>query len=490
MRKNKGEDGYILVGVLIVVSLALIISASLSQSAATMSSIRGVIYKNQDNFYDVERSINTVTAWIQSNSKNIVTAFNSTNFSTNFDLGSPTIGDNVGTGFPQPSMIKMRGTSHAVQLTNNSYFGTSAFPTTTNIDTGASFDAASSFSSYDFGSGVNVRLLVVWALATNGNYEPIFRVDAVTGGANPERGVQGFNFIKSALVTGQAGIGYYAETGDFKTGNTNNACWSYQYAYDAALGTWSKGAARSNCVIIARDDIQLKSAIHGNVSTTKNNGINLDGGSVSGTKCTGSSCGITYTLPNNPAWATQCAGQTSADFTATGTATPIYSGSTLATQCANRDLIVGSNQGVVFKTADQPYYFRTIDLQNNSNSKISFDTVGPGHKYIIYADSIVGAKINGNQLISTNLAPSQLEIYLTQDGDLTLDGTAAINGVIVKNANSTINFSGNFSFCGALRANAVSVTGNAVMCYDEGLGGNPALTDINFTLYKASQRYR
>lgn len=487
---KNNDGGYVLIGVLVIISICLLISGGLSRSATSTTSIRQVIHENTENFYDVERSINAVTAWLQANSKNIVTAFNSTNFSNNFDLGDPVVGGNEGSAFAPATMLKMKGTNNAVQLTNSSFFGTSAFPATNHVDTNAAFDAVSAFQSADFGANVNVRLLAIWALQTDGHYQPIFRVDAVTGGNEPEHGVHGFNFIKSALVTSNGGIGYYAQAGDFQTGSPNNQCWSYQYTYNNATSTWSRGAPRSNCLVTARDDVSLKSLIHGNLSTTKENGITYNpGGAVSGTACDGPTCSVTYTLPNNPTWDARCGAVPAVDVTAAANPTNLATGATLATQCF-RTITVPSNRAIRFTTPDQPYYIKTLDLQNNSNSRWLFNSIPPGQKYIIYVDRIVGDRINGNQLVGTNLAPSQLEIYLTQDGTFTLNGTADMNGVITGTANHTIVMNGNFSFVGALRSNALTFSGNAVLGYDEGLGGPPVLSDMNFTLFKASQRYR
>ena len=121
---------------------------------------------------------------------------------------------------------------------------------------------------------------------------------------------------------------------------------------------------------------------------------------------------------------------------------------------------------------------------------ITFTTVGPGHKYTLYVDNLANGSINGNQLVATNLAPHQLEIFITTNQSLTLNGTAAMNAIIVGGESALFKHLGNFTFSGALRAGAVQITGNAVMGYDEDLGTTPVLSDINFTLYKASQRYR
>lgn len=121
---------------------------------------------------------------------------------------------------------------------------------------------------------------------------------------------------------------------------------------------------------------------------------------------------------------------------------------------------------------------------------MTFTTVGPGSKYTLYVNSLAGGSINGNQWVATNLAPNQLEINITADGTLTLNGTATINGVINHTNNSTVVLNGNFQFFGAVRSNAISVQGNAVFNYDEGIGTGGGLSDIQFSLYKASQRYR
>ncbi len=482
------DHGYVLLGVLIVVAVSMIITAGMLTSATGTLSTRKVMESNTKNFYSVERSINAVTAWLQSNSKNIVTAFNSTNFHNNFDLGDPTVGDNEGTAFAVPTLIKMKGSSNAVQLTNSSFFGTSAFPATTNIDSGASFNAATAFQGTDFGGDVSVRLLVVWATSTDGHYQPIFRVDAVTGQSGPEHGVHGINFIKSSLVASNGGVGYFASLGDFQTSTPNNECWSYQYTWNAATSTWSRGAARSNCLITGLDDIALKSAIHGSVMTNKTQGINLVGGSISGQRCEGAGC-VSYTLPNYPNWAARCGSVPVRDVAGTAATLAITSGPTLAEQCY-RNITIGANKSVKFTTPNQPYYIQNITPQNNSNSQVFFTTVGPSNKYTLYVDNFMGGQVNGNQLVATNLAPNQLEINLTLDGTLTLNGTAAMNGVFIGRENFTIKHNGNFPFYGAYRSGAVSVIGNAVLGYDEALGGLPVLSDINFTLFKASQRYR
>jgi hypothetical protein len=497
MNKNKtgskkdvafGENGYVLLGILALTGIAMLLASTILESSASSNKVRYVIKKDTENFYNVESSINRVTAWLQSNSKNIVTAFQENSFNSHFNISSPTEGSNQGTAFVVPTMVKMNGSNNAVQLTNNAFFGSSAFPTTSHINTGTAFDVVSAFESTDFGNDVSVRLLLISAQYTNGSYQPIFRIDAVTG-ADPERGVHGINFVKSSLVTTNIGIGYYAEHGTFTTSSPNNQCWSYQYTWNEQDQTWIKGAPRSNCEIGARSQIVLKSAIHGNVASMVDVSLQ-NAGAVSGDICSSEDCNISYSLPNEPEWNVRCDGIEGMNVNPPTNNHPVHSGENLETQCYDT-IEIGSNRSIRFMTPDTPYYIKNLTLQNQSNSKIFFEPIEPGKKYILYIDNLNNGQINGNQLVGTNLAPNQIEIYITKAGTLTLNGTASLNGVITGNQNHTINLLGNFSFNGALRSNSINVTGNAVLGYDEALSmGAPQLDDLKFTLTKASQRYR
>ena len=481
------ERGYTLVAVLVITAFCLVLTSAMLEYARHSASLRTVTSSNTRNYYEVEKTINSVTAWLQSNSKNLVNAFNSSNFNTNFDITSPSIGDNEGTAFQVPTLVKMKGTNHAVQLTNNAFFGTSYFPTTTNIDTAASYNAVTSFTGTNFGN-VSIRILLVWARSTDGHYEPVFRIDAITG-SDPQRGVHGINFVRSDLVVSGIGFGYYSDDGDFVTGTPNNTCNSYQWTWNAGTSTWTRGASRSNCVLLGKDDMTFKGKIWGSVYTKKSGGLDAPSqANISGTKCQGSGC-HSYTLPSQQHWTANCNAANQGDVTV-GTSTTLSAGGTMATRCW-RDITIGSNKTLVLNTPNVPYYFRTMTFQNNSNSKMTFTTVGPGNKYTLYVESFAGNQLNGNQWVATNLAPNQVEINLTNDTSFTLNGTAQMNGIFNCNNNSTANLLGNFTFNGAIRCNAITVGGNAVFNYDEGIAATAgALSDIQFSLYKASQRYR
>ena len=207
MQLNSQDGGYAMLGVLFLLILGGIISAGLITSSGTAIKTSALVKVRSDRFYEVEETINKVVNWLQTNSKNIVTAFDSNHFSTNFTIGDPSEGSNEGHQFNVPSMVKMRGTTNSVMLSNNSFFGTSAFPATTNVDSGAAFNAIHSFQTADFGKA-NARIVLMWARSTSGNYEPIFRIDAVTGN-NPDRGVHTYTYVHSTLTTRGGGNGGY-----------------------------------------------------------------------------------------------------------------------------------------------------------------------------------------------------------------------------------------------------------------------------------------
>ncbi len=481
---RKEEAGYTLVAIVVVCAFCLMLTASLLEFSGTSSSTTAITNSNIKNYYEVERTINKVASWMQANSKNIVGAFSSANFDTNFDVGAPTVGTNQGSQFQVPTLIKMKSSTNAVQLTNNAFFGTSAFPTTNNIDTNAAFNAVSAFSAANFGQ-VSIRIIAVWARSTDGHYEPVFRIDAITG-SDPQRGVHGINFIRTDLVTSTVGFGYFASNGDFVANTPNNECRSYQWAWNAGTSTWTRGASRANCIIMGSDDLTFSAKIWGHAYTQKSAGIHFThSGAVSGTQCMDLSC-HPYTLPTQVPWATNCNASNQGDINAAATTT-INAGPTMASRCW-RDVNIGSNRNLIIAAANTPYYFRNLSLHNNG--RITFPTVGPGQKYILNVETIDGSKINGNQLVATNLAPHQLELNITGNINLTLNGTASIHAVVNCGAGSTVNLSGNFSFFGAIRCNGISAIGNAIFNYDEALGTGGALSDMKFSLYKASQRYR
>lgn len=494
--KTQDEKGYVLVGVLFIMAIGLFISGRMLENTSTGLKTRALVKTQAQYQYECEETLNRVVAWLQDNSKNIVTAFTGTNFENNFDMSSPTEGDNDGEHFQVPTMVKMAGTNDSVLLSNNSFFGTAAFPATTNIDTNVAFDAAASFQSANLGSA-NARAVLMWARATDGNYEPIFRVDAVTGN-NPDRGAHMYTYVTSQLVVdadaggggGPTGIGFYTETGALETQTGNNQCYSYMWTHDGT--SWSKGAPRSNCVVASKSTISLKSSINGNALSTTNNGVTLVAptGAVSGTVCETAGC-HNYTLNAFQNWTDTCAASSQGNLTITG-ATSLASGPALANQCWET-VTIDNNSTLTLTDKDNPYRFKTLVFQNNSNSRLALVNMVAGEKVTIYADDFAGGSVNGNQLFNTNNSPQNLLVNITGTADVLLNGTAVIQAHIVAPL-VAMTLNGNFNFHGAIEASSMNVLGNSKFNYDENIilegVSPPELSDIAFTIKKASQRYR
>lgn len=477
-RNKKHEHGSILLGVLLLLSLGLLISVGMLSSASSNTKTRALVKTRADYYYDVEATLNKTVAWLQTNSKSLVTAFMGANFETNFDLGSPAVGDNEGQFFTVPTMVKMKGTNSSVMLSNNAFFGESAFPSSTHIDTNASFDAVSEFESADLGAA-NARVVLIWARETDGNYEPIFRVDVVTGN-NPDRGVHSFSYIYSTLVATEGALGFYGQ--QFMTlQSPNNECYSYQYSYDAGAGTWSRGAPRANCPIGSNGPINISSHVHGTAKTLLDDGIILNppGGNVSGSPCDGPNC-HSYSLPSMSDWATYCPGVVN-DI-------EVIADTELAAAGCYRDIGIDNDKTLTLSNYEDPYYIRTLDFRSNF-AKFALGSIPPGEVVTVFVETISNNHINGNLFYNPNNAPHQLVINYIGLNAISLDGTADINAVVVA-PNSTVTVNGNFNFYGGIYTTQLTILGRARINWDEGIGGIPVLSDMNFALRKASQRYR
>lgn len=475
-QSNKREAGHMMLGVLLLLSLGLLISAGMLGAASSNTKTRALVKTRAEYYYQVEETLNNVVAWLQTNSQSIVTGFTAANFNNNFDLGSPSAGDNEGAHFNTPTLVKMKGTNDSVMLSNNNFFGEAAFPTTTHITTGTSFDAEAEFASADLGDA-NARVVLVWARETDGNFEPVFRVDVVTGN-NPDRGVHSFSYIYTTLVATDGAVGFYGRQW-LTTQSPNNDCSSYKYTYNA--GSWSRGAPRANCPLASNGAINISSHINGTAKTLVDDGVSLNppGGDVSGTVCTGGSC-HGYTLPTMSDWATYCPTHNGDLAVAANLELP-------AGGCW-RDVEIANGKVLTLSDYNNPYYIRTLDFRTNF-AKFNIGNVPEGEKVTIYVEKISNDAINGNQFYNVVNAPHQLIINYIGIDPIRLNGTSDINTVLVA-PNSNVEVNGNFNYYGGIYTNQLKVLGHARFNYDEALGAMPVLSDMNFALKKASQRYR
>ncbi|MCB0339191.1 MAG: hypothetical protein KDD53_06290 [Bdellovibrionales bacterium] len=473
---KKPERGYILIGVLILTALSLIVASGMLASSSTNTKTRVLVNTQANNYYEVEATLNNVVAWLQTNSKSLVTAFNSANFNSNFDIGSPSLGDNEGEHFGVPTMVKIAGTNNSVMLTNNDFFGTPAFPSTSHIDSGASFNPITEFQNADLGSA-NARVILIWARETGGNYEPIFRVDVVTGN-NPDRGVHAFSYVFSTLESSTVSLGFYGKT--HLTTGTGNNCFSYLYTHNGV--SWSKGAQRSNCPVASDNTITLKSQINGTAASLLDPGIVLSnpGGNVSGDQCEGPGC-HSYVFDPVNTWDGYCAASNHGDLN-------VNPSVTLPTGGCWRDVSIPNNKTLTLTDTVNPYYFRTLSFSAN-NAKFDFGNIPPGQKVTIYMEKTGNDHMNGNEYYNPNNAPHQVEVIYIGTDTFKMNGNADFNAVVIS-PNADIDVQGNFNFYGGIFAKSIDVSGNALFNYDEGIGGTPVLSDMNFAVKKASQRYR
>lgn len=469
------ENGYALISILLLMSLGLLIGAGMIDSASSNIRTHALVKTRSEYYYEVEETLNRTVSWLQTNSKYIVDAFSEDNFSDNFDLGSPALGSNEGEFFGVYSMVKMKGTNNSVMLTNNGFFGTPAFPALEHIDTSEELNAIKSFQDADLGSA-NARVILIWARESNQNFEPIFRIDVVTGN-NPDRGVHSFSYVYSTLVADSSDMGFYGQ--NHMTNGTKNECYSFEYVHNGS--TWDRGAQKANCPVGSDSAISLQGKINGNARSLLDPGVSLlsPGGDVSGTICEGAGC-HSYTLPTLSTWATYCPSD-NGDL-AVGSDTTLPSGGCW------RDVTISNKKTLFLTDTTTPYYFRTLGFGPNS-AKFDIGTVPVGEKVRVYVEVLSNGHINGNEFYNPSNAPHQLEIYYLGSETIRLNGTADINSVLYA-SNADIDVLGNFNYYGGIFAKSLDVSGSALFFYDEALGTQPSLHDMNFQLRKANLRYR
>lgn len=480
---RNSQDGFMLISVIVLMALTLLVAAGLVSTKTTEARIRSTTNESVQNYSIVEDTMSKTVAWLQDNSTNIVGAFTSANFNTNFDITAPSVGDNESANFSVPTLVKMKGTNNSVMLSNNNLFGTSAFPNTTNINNGNAFDPVSEFQSADLGEA-NTRVVLVWARNSSGNFQPVFRIDTITDNS-PDRGVHSFTYVYSTLVS-STGAAFFTTTGGITLSTGNNSCSSHSWTYSAS--TWSSGAPRANCIMASDSAISTSANISGNALSKSTVSIVSPGGGVSGSVCQNNNGCHSLSLSNLDSWDTTCGASNQGDLTISSNTSLTVAGNTPAQKCW-RDVTVNANRTLTLNTTTFPYHFRTLTLQNNSNSRIAFTNISSGQYVTLNVEGFGGNSFNGNQWFNVNNAPHQVRLYITGNSNLLLNGTAVIRAHITA-PQVALTLNGNFNFYGGISAKSISAIGNARLYADEELTGAPSITGLNFAQTKASQRYR
>lgn len=234
--KSSDEDGYALIGVLLLVALALALVASSTEVG--LSEFRSLYSskKRSEDYNRAESAVNISTAWLKENSKYLITSFTRANFYNTFSVeNSPGEGANERDNFSVPS--KVRFGQNTPVLTSGNVDVSSSFPNTEHIETGEVFDPQERFSEIDF-DGVAVRLTLVNALPDQPDkdygtgippetdFRPVYRIDAMTDGT--AGGTHVYAYVTTDLVTSPSGC----------------VCDCDQYALDDS-GSGSGGSAGS-----------------------------------------------------------------------------------------------------------------------------------------------------------------------------------------------------------------------------------------------------
>lgn len=502
-RKHFKDDGYVFLGVLVLLAVsAVIVAASLSlTSTDTRTTLAQRV--RSENYYLAEQSLNSALSWLRQNSTSLALMFSRSNFYQNFDRANHSVGDNEGTTFSIPTAIRMAGTTNSVFLANDSTLGTNSFPAST-IDavTGATFTPQQSFSAADFGTSM-VRITLVDAIARDpvkdfgdpddGNpapetdFSPVYRIDSMQG---VDSGAHVFGYVVGSLVT-DYGVGFFGkELVDFQ-----QACDSYI----SNNGAYSSSVKRANCSVGSEKIIQIhqNEAIYGKATASGNfNNASPYGGKVCadfepncpnpGQTCSGSDCPM-IGLPTYMPWEHYCPsnqGDLVVERNSTFSSLTV-DGNLPSQKCWNK-ITINPSQTLTLRTTTIPYFIDTFDIANNA--KLNFSPDPATATINLYVRKFVGDKFNGNQLFNVNNKPYQLRIHYLGSDALEMNGTAAINAFLVAPYVS-VTISGNFTYQGGVKALKLYATGSGNLHYDES-GDVATISDVTHRLRNVSEKYR
>lgn len=516
---HKEEKGYALVTVLIMFSLSLIMISGLMRSTSNNIKLQRVVNTNNDRYYNVEDTLGRATGWIQDNSKYFVTLFQNADFSSNFEFSDPTIGENDNDPdqhFNVPTQVKILGTvgagnGESAIISNNTYFGTSSFPTGVNFDDNTDTkdlvaDFQSNFPDAENG-GVNLRITILSTIASGSDFSPILRVDAITGN-NPDVGTHLYSYVYGAFVNTTTGTGGADDSGFYGGSSVTiggaSWCKSAPWSWDGSK--WVRGAYGDNCLIQSQGIIDLFGSgakIHGAARTNVSSGItdtskitdNNSGG------CAGPGC-HSSPLVNFDTYATSCAPiasppnltiSSNTNLAATGGSNCYVDGSGINHCCWN-DVTINNKEQLILTTANDVgvYHFNTLSYGGgHKDTKLQISSSLLETEVVdLHVEEVSGGHINGQQTANLSMAPQQLRFILTGIYSLTLNGTAEMRAHVYA-PRAAISLSGNFAFYGKINALSMNSTGTADIYSDEvNTGGPQSSADLNLRVTKVTQRYR
>lgn len=493
------EQGYVLLGTLVLLMLSAFIIFSALNVAGTTTRSQGATNIRNNEYYEAEEGLNKAVSWLRKNSASLVLAFSSSNFYQNFDKSSSTVGTNDQTLFPVPSMIKIRNTNKSVVLSNDSALIVPEFPSTINLTTGQQFDAKTAFANDNFGS-TKLRVTLVNAVPYNSaldygdpdngasqpgtDFNQVFRVDSFR---SQTEGAHVFGYITGAM-TYNYGVGFYGQD----LVDLRQSCDSYL----SNNGAYTTTNRRANCPVGAGAGAQVhqNAPVYGTLKAqgaiTKTSPY---GGAVcadfntgcpnKGETCEGTACNVPG-LPTYSTWATFCPSN-QGNVTVSANITMTVAGNAANQKCW-ATVKVNSSRTLTLRTTSYSYFIDTFDIANNA--KVNFSPDPASGTINLYVRKFVGDMFNGNQIFNTNNKPYQLRIHYLGTSPLTLNGTAAMSAFIVA-PYAPVTVSGSFIYSGGIKAKSLSVTGSGKLRYDES-GDITTLSDVTFKYRNVHERNR
>jgi hypothetical protein len=522
---TRGDKGFVLIGVLVLLTAALFLTGAALTYASNARVAVAATRQSDFEYLDAESTAQEAFSWLNQYSADWGSLFSGGVFTTTFTRSAvPSIGSNDNGPLPIPTRIKVIGTNNSVILNKNEdVFGPAVFPPTANLISGVPFQPIQRFAATEFRRGLP-RITLVDAIPLDpGNlsateYSPVFRIDAIRA---PNRGGHIAMYVTGKMQTA-SGSGFVGRSYI----EMRQSCDSYQSSQ--SFPNYLTSRRRANCPISSEGTINIHSSstifgsatTKGSLATSSPWGGSLcasftSGCPVKGTVCANASCStpvvkltpssFAAACPNSGANLTISSG--SSDSTAwtiesTTTANPSTNtptgvpSKTYRNNCWNA-LKVNAGNWVRFRaglngSAPTAFYIKQLDIA--SNSTILFDDNG-GKQITLYVEQIVGNSYNGNQIggiknksAGTMVAPNMLKVNYWGSAPLTLNGTATINSFLVA-PNAAVNISGNFTYNGGIMADRLTAAGSGALHYDE-TGGNAVNVDMQLRLRSINEYYR
>lgn len=494
-----GEGGYALIVIMALVAILVsVVAGSLHTTAASAR----MVHANNERaqlFYETEEGIAHSLSWLRVNSQKLVTPFRRDEFYTRFERTDPTVGSNDTSLFTVPTKIKLAGTTDSAILVNDNALASATFAATRDLTTNIAFDAAGNYASATLGNA-KLRITLIDAVADDPtkdwgpppaptpetDFYPVYRIDAMT---ELDSGAHTYSVVVGRLI-------HLFDYGIY--GQDHLELRQECDSYISSAGPYSNASKRANCPAASNSTSQVHKSekIYGSLQT---NGDIVEespfGGQVCadfqsgcpnpGEKCAGEDCGVPLLESYYP-WATYCPTD-QGDVTFAASTTLSVAGPDPSQKCWGT-LTVNAGVTVTLDSTTEPYFIKTLDLKNNSNSKININPSVAGGTVEIYVEKIVGDMFNGNQTLNTAGRPVQFRLYYLGTDDLTLNGNADMNVALVA-PNAKVTVSGNFDFNGGLLAKELLLTGSGGVHYDESLQGGGKVSDSQYRNRQVAQHY-